>query len=490
MTTAKTKKELSLPMALLPIVCLIVFMIIAVSNWGAGPHVPLLFGSVIAGIVGVAHGYRWTDIEEHFMKVINTATLAMVILMLMGALVGMWVKSGTVPAMVYYGLKILKPSIFPFTSCLLCGIVAIATGSSWTTAATVGVALMGIGSGLGISPALTAGTIISGAYFGDRLSPLSDFTNLASGITGVNLFDHIRHMLYTSIPAYVLALIIYFIIGLRYSSDSVDTQLVDEISQSILDNFNVNPLLLIPPIFVVCMVFLKIPTIPGMMLATGVGMLFYILFQRDASETAIDTFGTIISSLNDGVEMETGNEIVDNLVNRGGIQAMMWTVSLVFCAMTFGGILEAIGAMEAITKKLLKLVRGNGSLVAVTIISSIFTNAVTGDVYLSMIIPGKMYKDEYRKRRLATENLSRALEDGGCVSSCLFPWNSCGAYMTATLGVNSFAFLPFAFANLLTPIISIIFATIGFSMTKMSDEEKRKIEEEEGDQIEFYDEKK
>lgn len=465
-------RELSLLAALIPIISIVAIMGMAVLIYGAEPHIPLILCTAIAAIVGLTHGFEWKDLQKAFIDSVATGLESMVLLALMGGLVAMWIISGTVPAMVYYGLQIINPSFFLVTCCALCGIVSMACGSSWTTAATIGVALMGIGTGLGVNPALTAGSIISGVYFGDRLSPMSDFTNLTSAVTKVNLFDHIRHMLYTSIPAFALALILYLIVGLRYSSTGTDMEIVDNMRTVLAANFTLSPWLLLPPILVIAMVIFRIPAIPGMLGGIILGCFFYVIFQGGSSIGIKESIGTMLDCINYGASIVTGDEYIDALLNRGGIQGMMGTISLMMFALSFGGMLEKIGSLKTISKYLLKAVKSTGSLVLITIVSCICCNILTGDVYISIMVPGRMYEDEYKRQGLSMKNLSRALEDGACVSSSLVPWNACGAYMSATLGVGCFAYAPYAFSNLITPIVSIIFAFAGITMVKMTEEEK------------------
>lgn len=475
---AKNVRELSLIAALIPIISIVVIMGVSVLAFGAEPHIPLIVCTVIAAVIGILHGHKWQDLQKAFLDSISSGLEAVILLALMGGLVAMWIISGTVPAMVYYGLKILSPSIFLVTSCALCALISIACGSSWTTAATIGIALMGIGTGLGISPAMTAGSIISGVYFGDRLSPMSDFTNLTSAVTGVNLFDHIRHMLYSSVPSFAIALVIYLLLGLRYSAQSLDMEIVNSMQTVLAANFNITPWLLIPPVLVVLMVVFRIPAIPGMAGGIGLGCIFYVIFQGGASNGIGAAIGTMLDTINYGAVMETGDVYIDSLLNRGGIQGMMGTISLMMFALAFGGMLDKIGSLRTISVHLLKAVKKSGSLVLLTIVSCICCNALTGDVYISIMVPGRMYEDEYKRQGLSMKNLSRALEDGACVSSSLFPWNACGAYMTSTLGVNSFVYAPFAFANLITPIVSIILGFTGITMVKMTPEEKAKADQE------------
>jgi len=441
-------RPLSLFAALIPIISIVIIMCIAVLLFGAEPHIPLILCTAIAAIVGVVHGHKWVDLQNAFLKSAASGLEAVMLLALMGGLVATWIVSGTVPAMVYYGLTIITPSIFLLTSCTLCALISLACGSSWTTAATIGIALMGIGTGLGVNPAMTAGSIISGIYFGDRLSPMSDFTNLSSAVTGVNLFDHIRHMIYTSVPALGLALIIYLVLGLG-STHGQDTAIVDSMRTVLAANFNITPWLLLPPALVILMVVFRVPAIPGMIGGIALGCIMYVLFQGGAGGWK-ETVDTLLNCINYGASITTGDEYIDSLLNRGGIQGMMGTISLMLFALSYGGMLDEIGSVKTISTYLLKAVKKTGSLVLATIATCICCNALTGDVYISIVLPARMYEDEYRRQGLSMKNLSRALEDGACVSSCLFPWNACGAYMTSTLGVSSFVYAPFAFANLLT----------------------------------------
>ena len=475
---AQEPRTLPLPVALLPILALVLIMGSAVLLFGADPHVPLLMSTIVAVIIGLIYGHKWKDLQNRIIEAVSSVSETVLILMLIGGLVAMWIVSGTVPAMVYYGLKIINPSFFLVTSCALCCIVSVACGSSWTTAATVGIALMGIGAGLGINPAMTAGSVVSGSFFGDRLSPLSDITNLTSAVTKVNLFEHIRHMIYTSVPALILALIIYFFLGLQYSTDSMDMSTITSMSQTLAANFDLNPILLLPPVLVVLMVVFRVPAIPGLVGGIALGGVFFVFFQGGLEMGFAGSFQTIIECINYGAVVETGDAFIDGRLARGGIPGMLYTVSLMICAMVFGGSLEQIGALRVVSDKLLNLAKGTGSLVLVTILSCILTNALTGDVYLSLMIPGRMYSNEYKKRGLQGKNLSRALEDGGAVSSCFFPWNACGSYMSSTLGVSCIAYVPFAFVNLITPIVSILFAYVGLTIAKMTKEEWARAKEE------------
>lgn len=389
---------------------------------------------------------------------------AILILMIVGALVGCWILSGTVPTMIYYGLKILSPAIFLVATCIICAIVSLATGSSWTTAGTVGIALIGVGVGLGIPTPQIAGAIISGAYFGDKMSPLSDTTNLAPAMAGTNLFVHIRHMFYTVTPSIVIALIVFGILGIKYAGKPLDVAQLNQIFAGLEASGTINPILLLPPILVIVLVVKKMPAIPGLLCGIAAGAVLAIVMQGA-------NFGDIVNVLNDGYTSETGIVMVDKLLTRGGVQGMMYTVSLIMCAMVFGGIMEHSGMLGAIAESLLIFAKGTGSLVFVTLLSCFLVNVLAADQYLSIVIPGRMYKDEFAKRGLHPKNLSRCLEDCGTITSPFIPWNTCGAYMSTTLGVSCFAYAPYCVLNYVNPIVSLIYGFTGFSMEKLNPEE-------------------
>jgi Na+:H+ antiporter, NhaC family len=447
--------------ALIPVVALVVFLSVAIIKFDESPHIPLMFASLVAALMAVRVGFKWKDIEKGIIETIGMSMQAIIILIIIGTVIGAWILSGTVPAMIYYGLKTISPGLFLVTACIICAIVSLATGSSWTTAGTVGVALLGVGQGLGINPAMVAGAIISGAYFGDKMSPLSDTTNLAPAMAGANLFDHVKHMLFTTGPSLLIALVAYFFLGLRYAGKNLDTAQINEILTALEGQFSINLFLLIPPIIVIILVVKKIPAIPGLFMGTILGGLFAMVFQKS-------TLGDVVSVLNDGYVSETGFQIVDDLLTRGGAQGMMWTVSLILCAMVFGGIMEKAGFLQVIAEKMLSWAKSTGSLVLTTIVSCLFVNFVAGDQYLSLVIPGRMYKDEYAKRGLHPKNLSRALEDSGTLTSPLIPWNTCGAFMYEALGVHPFAYLPYAFLNLINPLISLFYGYTGITMEKLN----------------------
>jgi NhaC family Na+:H+ antiporter len=465
--TTKTKREATLWEALIPIVItigLLMYAVLPVFEVGQDVHIPLILGALIAAIVAVTRlGYTWKEVENGIVSTISDTMQAILILAIIGMIIGTWILGGIVPTLIYYGLQILSPGFFLIAACLLCSIVSLATGSSWTTAGTVGIALMGVAAGLGVNPGAAAGAIISGAYFGDKMSPLSDTTNLAPAMAGADLFDHVRHMVYTTGVSLAIALIGFGILGAGYAGKELDTSAINEILTLMSENFNINPLLLVVPIIVIVMVARKVPAIPGLFIGTLLGGLAAMIFQGA-------DFAGVMDAMQNGVVSETGNEMLDSLLSGGGYQSMMWTISLILAALTFGGILEKTGMLETIGKTVLGYAKSTGALVTATIFTSIFTNALAGDQYLALVLPGKMYKDEFHKRGLAPRNLSRCLEDAGTLTSPLIPWNTCGAAMSTYLGVPTIEYLPYCFLNLVNPVVSIIFGFTGITMMKLEDD--------------------
>ncbi|MFC7365009.1 MULTISPECIES: Na+/H+ antiporter NhaC [Bhargavaea] len=455
------QREFKLLWALLPLIVMIGVMLYTVVSLEQGPHIPLIIGTVTAALVALKAGFKWKEIEEMMYKGIRLALPAVVIIILVGMIIGSWMGGGIVASMIFYGLKLLNPSFFLVAICLICSIVSLAIGSSWSTMGTIGVAGMGIGMAMGISPGMVAGAVISGAYFGDKLSPLSDTTNLASGLTNTDLFDHIKHMLWTTIPALVIALGIYAFLGQNVSGN-IDAAQIAATSSVMQDSFLISPWLLLVPVIVIGMVAMKVPAIPALVIGAVLGFLSQVFVQGD-------TITAAIVSLQEGYAIETGNALVDNLFNGGGLDSMMYTVSMTIVAMTFGGILEYSGMLKSIMNQLLKLIRNTGSLIASTIGAAFLTNASCAEQYISIVVPSRMFANTYRKMGLASKNLSRALEDGGTLTSVFIPWNTCGVFILGTLGVGVVEYGPYALLNLLCPVISIIYAFTGFTIAKIDD---------------------
>lgn len=457
-----TKRKPSLGLALVPIICAAVLLYVGIVILEADAHVPLIISAVVAAFIGMSLGYEWKEMEDAVIESIMMAMQACVILMILGCIIGSWIGGGVIQSLIYYGLQILRPSYFLAAICLICCIVSLATGSSWTTAGTMGIAALGIGYGLGVPPAITAGAVISGAYFGDKMSPLSDTTNLAPAMAGSELFEHVQHMIYTTGPALIISLILYFIVGLRYAGGELDYTKINEILAVMSDNFWISPIMLIAPILVIAMVVLKIPAIPGLIGATTLGVIF----------SFIQGFGLadIVEFVHYGFESATGHEMVDELLTRGGLDGMMWTISLIIVALSFGGILEKTGCLEVLIDTITKFAKTRGAIILANVITCILVNFICADQYIAIVIPGRMFKPLYEEMKLHPKNLSRVLEDSGTMTSSFVPWNTCGAFMHTTLGVHPFAYMPYAFLNLLCPIVSVFYGYTGITMEYITEE--------------------
>lgn len=469
MIHTKEKKQATLIDAILCIGFLITALVtclVVLKDYEISAHIPLLLGGVFAGCLSIFKlGFTWKELEDGVLETINTTMQSILILLVVGILIGTWIIGGIVPSMIYWGLNLLSPSIFLVATTLICSIVSISTGSSWTTVGTIGIALLGIGSALGIPNSIIAGAIISGAYFGDKMSPLSDTTNLAPAMAGTNLFDHIKHMLYTTTPALLISLLIYAILGMKYSGSQINTAQITEIQNTLLNSFNtLSPFLFLVPVGVIAMVILKVPAIPALMIGALAGGLVAMVFQGNS-------FADVIVTAKVGYTSNSGMVFVDELLSRGGLESMLDTVALMMCALVTGGILEKSGILQALADSILKIAKGTFGLIAATIFTAIGTNLAVADQYLAIVIPGSMYRDAFKKQGLAAKNLSRALEDSATITSPLIPWNTCGAYMSATMGISCFAFLPFAFFNLLCPIVSLFYGLTGISIEKIQQED-------------------
>jgi NhaC family Na+:H+ antiporter len=475
METKKDQLKPSFGIALLIVIFMFALLIIQVLQLG-GPdiHLSLLFSIAFATILLMLTGTRWKRIEEGVIHGCKIATIPMMILMLIGALIPSWIASGTIPVLIYYGLQLISPSMFLFTAALICGVASISTGSSWTTGATFGVAFMGISYGLGIPGSMAAGAIVSGAIIGDKLSPLSDSTNLAAGVSEANLFKHIKSMFYTTIPAFVIALVIYLIMGFRYSADSIDTSVTESILEGLSANFNMSPgiaiITLIPLALVVFMAVKQISALAVMVAASLVGM-FIAMFVNGYN------LWEMMGFMNYGFSIDSGIFEVDKLLNRGGIQAMMWTLSLGYLGLSFGGILEKTGTLEALLDKMSGATKSARTLIPTHIISAILVNMLSASQYVAILIPGRMYLPAYKKLGIRTDIASRVSEDGGTVTSPLVPWGLCGVYFTGTLGVATLDYLPFTFLAIFVPIISILYAVSGKFIWYNTEEEQRALDE-------------
>ncbi len=448
------------------------------SSEGAN-QIALLISSVVAILIGVKNGFNWREISQAIAQGVASIFGAILIIFTVGVLIGSLILSGTVPAMIYYGLQIVSPSIFYFTACILCAIAAVSIGSSWSVAGTIGIGLMGIAAGQGLDPAITAGAIISGAYFGDKMSPLSDTTNLAPAVSGTDLFVHIRHMTWTTFPSIGLALTLYLIIGLMTDVSSQQIDLGERL-RLLDENFEINFFLFLPLVAIFFMAVKKYPAFPSLLGGALVAAMIAVIFQQDVILKFVNApeksdFVNIISgiwtAMFAGFSADTGNDEINNLLTRGGLNDMSNTVSLVLCAITYGSVLEKLGILNKLVMGMIEMAKTTGSLVLVTALTCFGLNVMTADQYIAIVLPGRIFRLEYRKRKLAAKNLSRAIEDTATVTSVLVPWNTCGAYFSGTLGIATFAYLPFCFFNWISPIISVLYGMYNIKISPIVEEE-------------------
>ncbi|SFF92244.1 MULTISPECIES: Na+/H+ antiporter NhaC [Salegentibacter] len=478
-----TNKELGIWPALIPVFALIAMLAFNVFVFGddslsGSNQFVLLLGGAVAAIVGYFNNVEYDKMIDEVAGNIQSTAGAILILLMVGALAGTWLISGIIPTMIYYGLQILNPTIFLAACVIICAVISVATGSSWTTSATVGIALIGIAEALGISVGMTAGAILSGAYFGDKLSPLSDTTNLAPAMAGTDLFTHIRYMTLTTVPTVTITLIIFVIIGLNLdTSGTTDTS---AILASIENSFRISPWLFLVPIIVIALIVKKTSPLIALLLGTLLGAAAALFFQPEivaqiAGTTNLDFvsgYRGVMQAITVETAVETDNENLNDLFSAGGMAGMLGTIWLIICAMVFGGIMEAIGALARISKALLNLFHTTFGLFASTVFSCLALNATASDQYLAIVVPGKMFAKAYRDKGLAPENLSRALEDSGTVTSVLIPWNTCGAYHSGVLGVPTLSYAGYAFFNYLSPFMTLLFAAFSIKIKELSESPK------------------
>ena len=476
----KQIKSPTILQALFPIIFLVVLLTINVSVFGddalsGSIQIVLILSSAFASIIAFNLGFTWLEIQKGIVKSINSSIPSILILFLVGSLAGSWLLSGIVPAFIYYGIQILNAKIFLFAACIICIVVSMATGSSWTTSATIGIALIGIGRALDISDGLVAGAILSGAYFGDKMSPLSDTTNLAPAMAGSDLISHIKYLSLTTVPSIIISLIIFIILGLNIS-DNIGSNNAEIISNSILDKFYISPILFIVPLVVIILIYNKIKAVPALFIGVILGSVFALIFQSnlvlEVSNSSSNSWKALFSgtmiSLYGSISIDASNEMVSKLLSSSGMFGMLDTIWLVICAMIFGGVMEKAGFLKKIISIILNKIKSTGSLISSTAGTCIFFNLTASDQYISIVVPGKMYSSIYKEKGLAPENLSRTLEDSGTVTSVLVPWNTCGAYHASVLNVATLTYLPFCFFSLISPIMTILFAYLRIKIKKLN----------------------
>lgn len=456
----------SLAASLIIVGYLIISMAAAIFYLDQKLHVTMLTAFGVAVLVLTIEKCPYSKVEEAILEGSKLAVPTILILYSIGCLMGAWIASGTVPMIIYWGLKLINPSIFLVTACLACVITSLATGSSWSTIGTVGVALIGVGMGLEINPAMTAGAIVSGAAFGDKMSPLSDTTNVAPAVAEGDLFDHIKAMVYTAGPGIVIALVAFFVLGMKHGG-SADTETVSAILAALESQFHLNIITLIPPVLVIVLAVMKKPALPTLLISGIVAAAIAIFMQGE-------TLPSIANIMENGYVSETGFADIDSLLSRGGLFSMNYTSSLTIIVMVYGSLLEKLGVLEVVLEKLKVLTRTVGSLVCTTVVTAILVNLITASQYMSIVLPGRMFVSEYKKKDMLPQTLSRTLEDSGTVTSLLIPWNLCGSFASTTLGVSCIAYLPFSVFNWIVPIIAIIYGFTGKFQWKSGEIPSRK----------------
>ncbi len=477
--TTNSQKTPSLLQSFIPIIFLIILLSLNVIIWGdatldGSNQIALLLAAAVGTVISFTLGAGWEKTRDEIVKTIGKAMPAILILLLIGALSGTWLLSGVIPAFIYYGLNVLHPSIFLFATVIISSLISLATGSSWSTIATIGVALLGIGHAMGINDSITAGAIISGAYFGDKMSPLSDTTNLAPAMAGTDLYTHIRYMMYTTVPSMGLTLIIFFVLGFT-NNYSTNTQEILDVQKAIAETFNITPWLFLVPIFLILIIIKKVKPIPAMLLGTLVGGIFGIIFQPDiitqisgvTTNYAEASYKSIMQAMYGSIEISTANESINDLFGTSGMSGMLNTIWLILSAMVFGGVMESNGMLKKITKSVMKKVTSSGSLIASTAASCIFFNATASDQYISIVVPGRMYSKAFKEKGLKPEVLSRTLEDAGTVTSVLIPWNTGGATQAKVLGVATVDYIPYAFFNLISPLMTVLVAYLNYKIRRI-----------------------
>ncbi|MCM4159663.1 Na+/H+ antiporter NhaC [Antarcticibacterium flavum] len=471
-------KDLRIGEALIPVIALVAMLGFNVYVFGddslsGSNQFVLLLGGAIAAIVGYFNKVDYNDMIDAVANNIQSTAGAILILLMVGALAGTWLVSGIIPTMIYYGLQILNPTIFLAACVIICSVISVATGSSWTTSATVGIALIGIAEALGISVGMTAGAILSGAYFGDKLSPLSDTTNLAPAMAGTDLFTHIRYMTLTTVPTITVTILVFIIIGLNLDVSGVtDTSVILD---SIRSSFNISPWLFLVPVIVIALIIKKVSPLIALLLGTLLGAAAALIFQPGIVAQIAGTdnldfisgYRGIMNAITVDTAVVTDNEDLNDLFSSGGMAGMLGTIWLIICAMVFGGIMEAIGALARISQALLNMFHTTFGLFASTVFSCLTLNATASDQYLAIVVPGKMFAKAYRDKGLAPENLSRTLEDSGTVTSVLIPWNTCGAYHSQVLGVPVISYFGYAFFNYLSPFTTLLYAALNIKIKQL-----------------------
>ncbi|MGB1735252.1 MAG: Na+/H+ antiporter NhaC [Schleiferiaceae bacterium] len=475
----KTNKTAQLLLALTPLVVLMLLLwfnvgyVFGDDALSGSNQVILMLSAFVAAAIGIANGTKVEAVFEKIKNNVHDTTQAIFILILIGGLAGTWLIGGIVPAMIYYGLDLINVQFFLPTAVIISALVSLSTGSSWSTTATVGIALMGIGQTIGLNPAIVAGAVISGAYFGDKLSPLSDTTNLAPAMAGTDLFTHIRYMLYTTIPSLIISLILFTILGWSAGNAAMDAAEIATVQSLLKESFTITPWLFVVPVGVIVLIARKIDALVAISIGIFGGLMMALLFQGSLLESLgsgqFPMYEVAMRSVYGSIAISSDHPILSDLLSTSGMSGMLGTVWLILSAMAFGGAMEAAGFLATITSAIVSLARGTASLITSTLVACGVLNITASDQYLAIVVPGRMFKDVYRERGLAPENLSRTLEDSGTVTSVLVPWNTCGAYQSSVLGVATGEYFMYAFFNLISPLMTLVYAWVGIRIKRLND---------------------
>ena len=462
-------KKPSFLASIVVVLSVITLLGVSILHYGVAPHIPIVIATIFVTCYGLILGYKWKDLENAMAKGIFYGIPSILILCLIGMLIGVWVLNGTVPTITYYGLHILSPEFFLMSTLLICSIVSVFCGSSWSTIGTIGVSLMGIAYALDISPAMTAGAIVSGAIFGDKISPLSDTTNLSSATAKVNIFEHIKHMLWTTIPSYIITLIAFTAIGFFMDKGSVDSKQIETIINVLKDEFMITPITLLSPLLIIILAVKRVSPIPALVIGLIAAVLttFYTV-----PNVAIKT---IIGTAHNGYVAETGVEAIDSLLSLGGLSSMLFGVSLILISLAFGGIIQKIGIAESIIGGIQKMLNRRGNVITATVFSCLGINLTVGEQYLSIILPGQLFESAYKKVKLHPKNLSRTLEDAGTIIHPMIPWGVTGAFIMSTLNIGM-EYAPYVFISMITPVVAIIYGYSGIGLAPLQEEEIEPIE--------------
>ena len=469
-TNVEKKRDVGFGKSVLVFVATFACLLGGIILFDTSAHMPLVIASGIAAIVGVTSGYKWSEMEEGMSDTIKASAPAILIMLIIGMVIGTWILGGIVPTMIYYGLTWLSPSIFLLASCLLCALVSTFTGSSWSTMGTVGVALVGVGQGLNVPLGMTVGAIISGAYFGDKMSPLSDTTNLAPAMAGTDVFTHVKHMMYTTTPSFCTALIIYAVLGFTVVGDNADMNTIQVYLDTLSEHFDITPIMLIPPICVLLMVVFKVPAIPGLIGVAFLGGVFGIVFQGES-------LTNILAATYTGVSMDVGVDTINTLLNRGGLSSMLDTIALILIALAFAGIVESTGMVHSIVAKLQTIAKTDKGVMTTAVFATLFCNFATGAQYVALVLPGRMFRATFQERHLHPKNLSRILEDVGTVCAPFCPWSTDAVYILGTLGATTSQYAPFMFFAMLSPLMSLVCIWTGWTIKYMTPEQEKELAE-------------